>query len=90
MSEAKHTPGPYRVQPLINPPEYALVAADQTGQEHIHGTAVHIATAQLWAVAPDLLEALEDSLVYVEAFPASNAHTLKRVREAIAKAKGNG
>lgn len=95
MSEAKHTPGPWRVGkggpnmcPTVGTEKGLMVAMVAYGDSHPTQ-----ANARLIAAAPDLLEALEeladlfDAMVSGEYRPDS--FTTQPARAAIAKAKGD-
>jgi hypothetical protein len=93
MSESKHTPGPWKIDPEWPPtkahPDWRAIVSYYDDGCHRMSVSGHIgeANAHLIAAAPDLLSALEDSL-YVGADEVLKVIIRKTAREAIAKAKG--
>jgi len=89
----KHTPAPWKAIPDSNSDNNWIVVSED------YGTIVHRncypnskvdknveGDARLIAAAPELLEALENSLAIITSF--GDADIIKQVRAAIAKAKG--
>ena len=97
MSEAKHTPGPWRVEvdtdpeaswerkwPTINAEKYEVV-----GCEGFYGDyETDMANARLIVAAPDLLEALVQFVDEFEGCYADGEPAMIKARAAIAKATG--
>lgn len=94
MSESKHTPGPWFVEdnPCVKP-AVQVAAFDGIGNRHLQviiQSHVQEEDACLIAAAPELLEALEQFVAWVDA-PCESAFSdsqLASARAAIAKAKG--
>lgn len=87
MSEAKHTPGPWRKSGVIikGANGEAVCFLSQRNDDHRKPDGELEANARLIAAAPKLLEALE---VIVAAFDGDIADALKAAQAAIAEAKG--
>lgn len=97
MSEAKHTPGPWRVEvdtgpeaawerkwPTIHAEKYEVV-----GCEGLYGDyETDMANARLIAAAPDLLDALVQFVDEFEGCYADGEPAMIKARAAIAKATG--
>ena len=102
MSEnAKHTPGPIKVEPAGNGLDFTLTHTSPDGlRSHVcrifgtslcpeHGSAK--ANAKLFAAASEMLEALHVALPHVEAAVRNgivSEHSVEKVRAAITKAEG--
>ena len=100
MSDAKHTPGPWKFEELTaqDGDGYILTEGDEVVIVH-HGGAYSkglqrdevLANARLIAAAPDLLEALEDAreeLEWYETELAGECYNNPKLNAAIAKARG--
>lgn len=94
MSEAKHTPGPWRILPTSRPSQFLVVAGDDKMDRH-NGDSFSLqfktANARLIAAAPDMLEALKaiESAYDTEiGWQDQVARQIHAVRAAIAKATG--
>jgi len=84
MTKAKHTPGPWGVEPLPDSGSLRRVV-DADGQ---HVTkAVHCTDAAMISAAPDMLAALERVLAAAETCPCCDAE-IEIVKAAIRKARG--
>jgi hypothetical protein len=101
MADAKHTPGPWRLDPPrmgdLNDHEYHTIeAGDGVGTDRLQGfctsSFMSIADARLITAAPDLLEAC---LVIAQWAQAGQSFmyppgSLQQITSAIAKATGSG
>lgn len=87
-----HTPGPWEVEiPGEVDEHYAVLdcfghTASVYG--HPEQTSVALANARLIAAAPDLLDAVEELLIYLADWNDPDNETCQRARAAVAKAKG--
>jgi hypothetical protein len=102
MSQPKHTPGPWTVDPHFLDDIMAADGLDVatvvlTG-EHCRDMPERRANARLIAAAPELLEACKEAALFMrsaiedrvmlEGFDPESHHGLKMVRAAIIKAEG--
>ena len=90
-SKAKYTPGPWSLS--ANYHQTQKVVSDSCEIVKLPPTEVGKANARLIAAAPEMLEALEECYKYWVPAPENyNEHSyfpsIGRIREAIAKAKG--
>ena len=109
MSETKHTPGPWRVAPRSDYPEHADINVDAGTRGYVAlcgkaGDEEAEANARLIAAAPELLDALRETLRALEShldescrdhglghrdmLCSCNQHEVVRARAAIAKTEG--
>jgi hypothetical protein len=104
MSENKHTPGPWKIEPPENNNLYWRIRGSQLGTrfkianvlyaaETPHERNQSEANARLIASVPDMLEALEEAETDLACYDGDSQWpaknaTLKRIRAAIAKATG--
>lgn len=92
MSEATHTPGPWRIIPRAHERNGPCIQRGREGGFMVKGMSSEAedADARLIAAAPDLLAACkeaEEQLSIMAASPASN-WWVQKLRAAIAKAEG--
>lgn len=95
MSETKHTPGPWYIDPdkptmvLDGPLKTAGEIVAQCGASAKLGIAMHIsiassqANARLIAAAPELLEALKEARRWMYGIPAENGATCETKSEMV-------
>jgi hypothetical protein len=82
-----HTPGPWKVRPSHDATGYPCYFIHGISGEQKHHEPTLVANARLIAAAPDLLEACEDAL-YTLSFANGDCPVCKRLKAAIAKARG--
>lgn len=92
MSEIKHTPGPWAVNPLMRDQICTADGAKEIAKASRDGNPYEVmATTQLIAAAPELLEALKE--LAAEEWRDDDDpildHARTKARAAIAKAEGN-
>lgn len=92
-TESQHTPGPWKTMPM----DGGGISINQIESEHYNDLSVagcygnyevNEANAALIASAPDMLQALEDARITIQAFLPDAWATLQVIDSAINKAKG--